>query len=172
MKVLSNTELEEHQQAMEVLQRECRTLLMATLSPQGLPEMSYAPYAAGEGCYYVFISELAAHTRNLLASSELSVLFIRDEQACRNLFARERLSWRCHAREVLPGEEYEQGLERLEAAQGQMIAMLRGLSDFRLFALEPQQGTYVVGFGKAFEVDASTGQLIHIDEAAVKAGSR
>jgi len=166
MGALSKEQLQEYQQRMDALQRGAKTLIMATLAEDGVPETSYTPYAQGDaGCFYVFISDLASHTANLRRTPQLSVLFIQDERDSRNLYARERLTWRCCAREVaVSSTEYEQGLALLRAEQGSMIDMLSGLSDFRLFALEPVSGAYVVGFGKAFEVDAASGRLVHIDE--------
>lgn len=166
MGTLSKEQLLEYQQGMEALQHGAKTLIMASLAEDGVPETSYTPYAQGDtGCFYIFISELASHTANLRRAPQLSVLFIQDERDSRNLYARERLTWRCCAREVaISSAEYEQGVALLRAEQGGMIDMLSGLSDFRLFALEPVSGTYVVGFGKAFEVNAASGRLVHIDE--------
>ena len=65
-------------------------------------------------------------------------------------------------------EEYDAGLECLAVDHANMIAMLRTLPDFRLFALLPEQGSYVVGFGKAFDVDPKSGDLLHRDQDRLK----
>lgn len=166
MSELSNERLEQLQQGLERLQVSSKTLLLSTLSEGGMPELSYAPYAKSvQGGFYIFVSELAAHTVNMRSRPVASVLFIQDERDSRNLYARERLSWRCAVREVgRDTEEYQAGLVLLTQAQGNMVDMLRGLSDFHLLMLEPQAGSYVVGFGQAFEVEPQTGMLVHIDE--------
>ncbi len=166
MAELSNERLEQLQQGLSQLQASCKTLLLSTLSTDTVPELSYAPYAKSEqGAFYIFISELAAHTANLQCHPVATVLFIQDERDSRNLYARERLSWRCSVRKVeRDTKEYQQGLALLTQAQGQMVDMLRTLADFHLFVLVPQAGSYVVGFGQAYEVEPVTGLLMHIDE--------
>ena len=43
-------------------------------------------------------------------------------------------------------------MERFAAAFGPVVDTLRGLSDFRLFCLTPERGSYVRGFGAAYEL--------------------
>ncbi|MCV6591266.1 MAG: pyridoxamine 5'-phosphate oxidase family protein [Marinobacterium sp.] len=163
MKAVSQVQL---QQNMQQLQEESKTLLLSTLSSELMPEISYTPCARREdGAFFVFISELAAHTSNMRVHPQVSVMFIRDERESRNLYARERLIWRCQAESVSrESGEYEAGLALLEKVQGNIVSMLRTLSDFHLFVLRPVAGSYVVGFGRAYKVNPQTGQLIHVDE--------
>jgi len=170
MAEMSKECLEELKAQCLALQSSRKTLLLSTLSQDGVPEISYAPYGRGvDGCFYIFISELAAHTASLLHHPLASALFIREESETKNLFARERLSYRCSVREVMRDtEEYDAGLECLAVDHANMIAMLRTLPDFRLFALLPEQGSYVVGFGKAFDVDPKSGDLLHRDQDRLK----
>lgn len=155
----------------EALQSGFQTLLLSTLSGGQVPEISYAPYwRDASGCFWIFISELAGHCQNLMQNPTASVLFIRDESQCSNLFARERLTYRCEVAETARGiEEFETVLDQMELRLGKMIGMLKTLSDFRLFCLRPTKGTYVVGFGRAYEVDPVSGALSHIDEQRLKA---
>ncbi len=42
------------------------TLVMATVSKDGVPEASYAPYVMDEeGVFFVYLSDLSRHTANL-----------------------------------------------------------------------------------------------------------
>ena len=127
------------------------------------PDVSYAPFIWREGVFYVFISELAAHTRNLMASENTSVMFIEDEAGNRNPFARRRASFVCRALEV-PRDAlaFEPVLADLEDVFGATVGVLKGLSDFRLFALQPVSGRYVVGFGKAYDIDTTDFSLRHV----------
>ncbi len=157
--------IESHQQGCEVLLAERRSLLLATVNPSGEPDISYAPFVRDErGNFYIFVSRLAIHTTNLLSRQQASVLFIREEAESRNLFARERLSFRCRVSELLPQDaDYKSWLDQMEQQLGGTVAMLRNLPDFHLLRLTPQSGRYVVGFGKAFDVDPLSGELSHID---------
>lgn len=150
--------------ACAALEQGAKTLLLSTLSAQQIPEISYAPYwKSSEGEFYIFISELAAHTQNLLHHQTASVMFIADEKDSRNLFARERLTYQCRVQLIEPeAGDYIAILDEMSAKFGNIMAMLRTLADFKLFRLIPEKGTYVVGFGRAYEVEPSSGRLVHI----------
>ena len=161
--------------ALEKLQEGCRslreskqTLLLATQGQRA--DLSYAPFVEDkDGRFYIYVSELAGHTQNLLQNAELSVMFIADEQESKNLFARERLIFSCRAEEVaLDHPVHEVQLNHLQKKFGNIIEMLRSLPDFHLFRLVPEQGRYIVGFGRAYNVEAGTGELTHIDESVLK----
>ena len=73
-----------------------QTLLLSTASANCVPDLSYAPFVRDQaGCFYIFVSELAGHTANLLNNPQASVMFIRQESETRNLFARERAVFNC-----------------------------------------------------------------------------
>lgn len=141
-----------------------RTLLLATASPEGHTDISYAPFVRDrEGCFYIFVSELALHTANLWRNPKASVMLIRPETESHNLFARERATFQCRSREIAPNERrYSQQLDQLQEQFGQTVALLRSLPDFHLFGLSPESGRYVAGFGRAFRIcieDGSVGPL-------------
>lgn len=152
------------------LQESKQTLLLSTVNPGGNPEISYAPYYRdAEGEFYLFISELAAHTKNLMRHHQASIMFITDEEQSRNQFARERLIYQCEVSEVSRTDvNYPTVLDALEQKFGSIMSMLKTLQDFHMFRLSPFTGSYVVGFGRAYEVDPKTGGLEHISEQKLK----
>lgn len=142
-----------------------RSLHLATLSPDGEPEASYAPFVCDEaGNFYIFVSQLSRHTRNLLAHTRLSILLIEPEADAQQVFARKRLSYHCFA-EVVPREsvEWEAYLEAFELRFGAVMNMLRSLDDFILFRLIPQEGSFVKGFGQAYSLDATKIEHVSAD---------
>ena len=80
--------------------RAFQSLLLATADAAGNPNASYAPYVADSDGYYIYISELAAHTGNLRCRAVASVLFIEDERDAKHLFGRKRLTLDCRAEPV------------------------------------------------------------------------
>jgi hypothetical protein len=126
--------------------------VLATVSADGLPQASYAVYLdGGDGAFYVYVSELAPHTPNLLAGGGASLLFIENEDEALHLFARRRLSFRARAEEVArTSDSFRRVLDRFERAHGAIIENLRWLEDFHLFRLTPEEGTYVAGFARAY----------------------
>jgi len=141
-----------------------QTLVLSTYSSASGAEISYAPYVRnGHGPFYIYTSDLAAHTGNLLERGQASVMFIGLESETSNQFARERVTFNCQAEEVLAEDEtYGSVLAQLQERFGQIVSVLRSLPDFHLFALTPQTGRYVVGFGKAFEINPVNGTLQHL----------
>ncbi len=149
---MEKSDPEKLQRQARALRDRHRTLLLATADAEGRPEISYAPYLLDDDqAFCVYLSELAPHTRNLLARPEAGVLFIQPEEEARNPFARERLVLRCRAEEVT-GPAREPLLERMEARFGETLALLRSLPDFHLFRLRVEEGSYVRGFGQAWRL--------------------
>jgi putative heme iron utilization protein len=138
-----------------------QTLLLSTATANGTPDISYAPFVQDQaGCFYIFVSELASHTANLLLNPQASVMFIRPESESHNLFARERAVFGCKVKEIAHDDEiYIIQLQALSAKFGEVVSLLRSLSDFHLFALHPENGRYVVGFGRAYIIDMHNGSV-------------
>ena len=133
-----------------------RSLVMATTDGAGHPHVSYAVYATdAHGVFYVYISALAAHTRNLMERPLASIMFIEDESQAANPFARKRLTIDCRA-ELIPRDSpcgYEV-LDWFAQRHGPIVAVLRELPDFQLYRLVPARAVYVRGFGQAFMLRA------------------
>ncbi len=131
-----------------------KTLCLATLDHSAKPRASYTPFVEGEdGCFYIFVSQLAAHTQDLLAQPAAGILLLEDEQDARQIFARQRLSYQCHVEVVDPETSlYKAMLDAMEARFGNVLELLRSLPDFILFRLIPYEGQYVKGFGKAYKL--------------------
>lgn len=143
---------------------------LSTLNAEGDPIASYAPCVLREEGIYVFLSQLSGHCKNLLHDQRVGVLLLGDEADARNPFARQRVSYQSRA-VVLAAEHtnYDSVLDELADKQGKTVELLRQLPDFILFCLQPCTGTYIEGFGKAFELSGPhRGELQHVDEKAVR----
>ncbi len=151
----------EKARALQNLLSSQQTLLMSTVSDSCVPNMSYAPFVRDQsGCFYIFISDLADHTSNLRANKQASAMIVRPEAESRNLFARERAIFTCTVRELQPhGAFYQDRLNALEEKFGEVVGLLRSLSDFHLFVLSPERGRYVAGFGQAYLINVNDGSV-------------
>lgn len=134
-----------------------KSLMLSSLDEEGLPYASYAPFAVGDDCLYVLISEIAVHGKNLQLNPQASVLIIEDEDSADELFARLRVFYRITAENMEPESEgWLQGLACLQGRHGERITNLSQMSDFKLFRLQPNGGRYVKGFGKAYQIEGGT----------------
>lgn len=143
-------------QEIRQLQSQFRTLYLATTSRAGIPNASYAPYVLLDGDFYILVSQLAKHTGNLLSRTSCHVLFVENEEAAANLFARRRLGCECSVKQIAREDKLaDRVLEKFSESFGPVVAMLRSLPDFILFQLHPEQCNFVRGFGQAMQVDPS-----------------
>jgi len=89
----------------EALKLRMRTVQLATLDEHNEPHCGYTPFIHDGKDLIIFISQLAVHTRDLLANPKLGAMLIDDEQDSNNLFARCRVRYQCEARTINPDDE-------------------------------------------------------------------
>ena len=132
-----------------------RSLSLSTVNSEGTPLASYAPFWRDpEGRYHILTSDLSAHTANLKLG-KADILIIEDEGHSKEIYARERLNFACTCREIARSEdEFDVVVRALGERHGEIVELLCSLSDFRLFQLTPANGVLVLGFGKAYEINA------------------
>lgn len=130
-----------------------RSLHLSTINEDLSPLSSYAPFYLEDSLFYVFLSRLASHYENLVRSPKVSIMIIEDDADCSDIFARQRLEFLCKAN-VMASEHAESDaiLSRFETKAGETFSLLRSLPDFSLFQLSPMRGSFVEGFGRAFEL--------------------
>ncbi|WP_026604115.1 HugZ family pyridoxamine 5'-phosphate oxidase [Methylomonas sp. 11b] len=163
-------DLEQVRAAYTALPQTFSSALMATVSASGEPEASYAAYVRHDGQYYVYVSELSAHTQNLLHNGRVCLLFVEDEDKAAHLFARQRVTYHCLAGEIDRDTDafaYIMGL--FEEKFGAFIKQLQNMQDFHLFFIRPQRGSFVQGFAKAFSIQGDDlAQIRHVNDVGHK----
>lgn len=132
-----------------------QTLVMASLTPEGEPHASTAPYVSIDNDFYILISTVAQHGRNLLVNPNVSLLFVEDESQCVQPFARKRVTIEAIVSEIMREDElFTRAIERFKAHfDSELVTSLTQMGDFHLFKLSPKSGSVVMGFGKAYRLD-------------------
>lgn len=138
-----------------------KTCVMSMLNAEGEPFISNSPFVKIGDVFYIYISRIADHYRFLENSKFVDIMLIADEASTHNHFATERLRFKC-VPENIGNEGHEEIFEAFSKTQGNQIMSLLKTLDFSLFALAPVEGRYVVGFGKAFEVNPSGTKFEHV----------
>ncbi|EPN4997832.1 TPA: heme utilization protein HutZ [Vibrio alginolyticus] len=153
--------------------QERRTLQLATVDAEGRPNVSYAPYVQNQEGYFVLISKIARHARNLLENPNVSLMMIEDEESSKQLFARKRLTFDAVADVVERDTEmWQQVVEQMKERFGEIIDGLSQLEDFVLFNLKPESGLFVKGFGQAYQVSGDDlVDFVHLQEGHKKVES-
>jgi heme utilization protein HutZ len=150
--------------------QERRTIQLATVDAEGRPNVSYAPYVQNQEGYFVLISQIARHARNLLENPNVSLMMIEDEDSSKQLFARKRLTFDAVATVVeRDSEMWQQVVGQMKDRFGEIIDGLSQLEDFVLFNLKAEQGLFVKGFGQAYQVSGDDlVDFVHLQEGHKK----
>ncbi|MFN6561311.1 MAG: HugZ family protein [Nostoc sp. ChiSLP01] len=148
------SQLENIQAEYEKFPEQFESVIISTVSAEIIPNASYAPFVMDDAKnIYIYVSGLATHTKNLHANPHVSVLFIEDEAKSNQIFARTRLSFDCAVTLIeRESDKWNQIVDQFQKRFGQIIEILRGLPDFRIFQLTPHEGRFVVGFGAAYRI--------------------
>ena len=124
---------------------------IATATPSGQPEASYAPFIATDSGVYLYLSQLAAHSRNLQKNPKLSLLFIEPEHEAADCFARRRVTWTCELETIQrETEQWQKVMNQFEAKHGGTVQLIRQLADFTLYFCRPVKANVVLGFAQAY----------------------
>ena len=156
--------LNEAQDKLNLLINNQKSIHLASIDINGNPHASTTPFTSFDGKFYIFISELSLHCKNLLSGSKLSILIVTDESQSDQIFARNRVNWNVSYNRLDKNiDYYDKALGLMTDKLGSTIQMLANLQDFHLFELVPKSGRLIIGFGKAFNLDGMTIDATPID---------
>lgn len=144
----------------------CRVAALGTLH-DGKPLVSMTPFAtssvAGQEGFLIHVSQLAAHTRDMLQTADVSLMIMEPEGGAESVLATPRVTIACTAYRV---ERESAEWENLARAYLDVIPdalPLLDFGDFHFFLLDPQSARFVAGFAQAFHV--SREQLLEVIRA-------
>lgn len=129
-----------------------QTAIIGTTDKNNHPFSSYAPYVYDENCFYVYISDIATHAKNIQVNPKASLFFIEDESQSENLFARKRISLQCDSVKIERNSGRFEEVLALFAIKfdAKMVETLKKMTDFNLFEFKVTYGEATFGFGKAY----------------------
>ena len=134
---------------------------LATVDENGIPHASYAPVLRKEHCFYIYVSSLARHTKNLKSASQTALLFVEDESSTSEIFARRSATFDCRVLAIPRDTPVGKSLVvDFYSRFGKIMNLLRDLPDFQFFKLKPTSAVYVKGFGKAFTIEGDNLNLM------------
>ena len=143
------------------------SVVLATLDDKNLPNSSYAPCFVDENNhFYIYISSLSKHTKNLILNKNVSFMIIEDESDAENIFGRKRLTIDAFAQKIVrDSDNWNQIMDCMEKKFGNTLTYLKKMTDFNLFKLVPRQGLLVYGFARAFKfMDEKLETVDHLND--------
>lgn len=134
--------------------KDFQSVVLGTTDEKGLPFGSYAPFVHSEHKFYIFISNVAQHARNLQRTKKASLLFVEDESKTEQIFARKRISLQCSS--TMINREDAKFTKVMDVFKSkfseEMVTMLMGMQDFNLYELLTDYGEATFGFGEAYNI--------------------
>lgn len=139
-----------------------KSIILATVDAEGNPNSSYAPFVQVDQTFYILVSFMAKHTKNLADGRKTSIMFIEDESATKQIYARERLTLETTASQIERDSlVWNKVVAKLKENHGKVVEVISGMGDFILIALQPVKGSYVNGFGSAYFVNSNLEIIEH-----------
>ena len=122
----------------------------------GAPFVSMVPLVpAPDGTgFFIHVSRLAQHTRDLLADDRVSLLFMQPLDPRQDPLALPRLTLQGEAEAIPVDSSAQDSAAQAYLARFPQAEMTLGLGDFSFFRIRPASGRLVAGFGRAVSLDA------------------
>lgn len=165
---MNNTQEEAQKQAkplapkVKELVERSKSFILATVDAEGTPNSSYAPFVQVENTFYILVSFMAKHTKNLADGRKTSIMFIEDESVTKQIYARERLTIEASTSQVeRDSETWNTVVSQLKETHGRVVEIISEMKDFILIGLHPVKGSYVNGFGSAYFVNENLEIIEH-----------
>jgi len=142
--------------ALRALLYSRRIAALGTLGGDGAAFVSMVPYAieAGLGSLVIHVSALAAHTGNLQARPEVSVLVMAPEVDGQPVHALPRVTLDGRARIPQTGAPDWNACRAAYVARFPEAEFMTQLGDFRFVVIELHGARQIAGFGAARSIDA------------------
>jgi len=147
------------------LRESTTSVQLATLAQNNSPEASYAPCVWFEGDCYIYLSGLSSHSANLERNPRISLLLIEEAANAPNAFARKRASLHGTTQVIKHDDAaFASVMQIFHQRFGKVMQIIEPLPDFRLFRVDATSGSFIRGFGQAYELSGSgLDQLVPVD---------
>jgi hypothetical protein len=146
-----------HAQTLRDLLRAQEVAALGTLH-RGEPYVSMVPFALRPGStdFIIHVSQLAAHTKDMLAHPQVSLLVIAPPVP--GVMAQElaRITVQGKATQIVPGTSEHAAARSAYLARFPQSEPMFGFGDFSLFAIAPDTIRFVGGFAQATTISAET----------------
>ena len=138
-----------------VLQQLLHGRMIAALGTlhQGAPFVSMVPFAvARDGSLILHVSRLAAHTRDMLNNSEVSLLIAESESSGKMPQALARVTFQGRAQMLERDSQKHIDAREVYLSRFPDAAPLFEFSDFNIFIIKPVSARVIAGFGQAVTI--------------------
>jgi putative heme iron utilization protein len=120
----------------------------------GEPSVSMILFASAADCsaFYIHASRLAQHTQDILSDPRCSLLIAESDSGDRDPQTLARVTLRGTIAPVSPDAHDFDAARSLYLRKFPESAFMFELGDFSLYRIDPENGRYVAGFARAFNI--------------------
>ncbi len=122
----------------------------------GAPFVSMVAYATAADGFVVHVSELSAHTRDMLADARVSLLVAEPEGGGKSPLGLMRVSVQGRARRIPSASPDQVELKAAYLARFPDAEPMFGFGDFSIFLIRPDSARFVAGFGQAHSMSGES----------------
>ena len=149
--------------------KKAKNVYISSVDENTKPEISYSPCVIDDDKnVYILVSDLSKRTSSLVQGRNVSLMFIEPEEQCEEMYVRIRLIFECSTKQIeRKTDKWSEQIPVFLDKFGDIINILKSLSDFKMFCFSPVSGSYVKGFGKAYTIEGvGLDKISHINFSA------
>ena len=128
-----------------------KSVIIGTVSEEGEPNASYAPFFKYHGDSYLYVNETEAYFENFKKNGKASLLFIQDEGQAMVPSIRQRVTYNAEIEFLEKNDYYNEILDEFQKNDFS-IQMTRNVPVFHLVRAKLASGRYVKGPRQAFDI--------------------
>lgn len=126
------------------------SLIISSVDKDCQPLTSYSPFVMLDGNYYICISSMLPHYKNMMLTKKAHIMMIEDESKAENIYARKRLYF---SADCELEEDVEKIFKLFDNRYGDQLSFFRNMKDFKVIKLIAGDKSLVLGFGAAYKLD-------------------
>lgn len=145
---------------MQIIQKEIEEfissfnhVIIASVDEKAIPLASYAPFVKFENDFFIYISKIAPHTKNIL-KHRISIMFLQN-QTCDDILTKKRITFLANTTEIRRDDVIFNKVMNIfidKSKNNQYMNIIAQMKDFILVKIEPISGRFVKGFGQAYQI--------------------
>jgi len=106
--------------------------------------------------FYILISQLAVHTKNILENNKVSLMICQSENETKNPNSLARITLIGKAIVVEKSDKNYSSIKQNYLNKNLSAEMLFNLGDFQIFRIEVEQARFVAGFAKTYNLSTKS----------------
>ncbi len=122
------------------------SLVVSTSNENNEPLTNYSPFVEDKGFYYICVSSMMPHYKNMIKQEKAHILIIQEESKAFNIYARQRLYFLATCEKVQNKEDI---FKLFDLRYKDSLSFLRTMKDFEIIKLQAKDKSLVLGFGAA-----------------------